>query len=191
MGITGTNGAGKGTFVELLQNKFNLKHLSARSMIVELAQRDGVGIINRDDLREYNEKRNREGKSLVQEIDKLYNTDQNKNITFIFESVRRVNEIKQLKELFGEDFILLGVDADQGFRYERVVLRNSMSDKVSFEEFVEHERLESVSEDENQMNIPKCISLANFVIDNNGSMGDLEKQVDQLVSKYPNFFPQQ
>lgn len=191
IGITGTNGAGKGTVVELLQKKFHCIHLSARQMILDLAKTDGIDITDRSGLREYNEQRNREGKSLIDEIDKKYNTQQYQHTTFVFESIRRVSEINQLRKLFGTDFILLGVDAEQPVRYERAVLRNSMSDKVTFEQFMEHEKLESVSQDDYQMNLPKCIEQADFVIQNDGSFEDLEKQVHSLTEKYKDFFPQQ
>jgi hypothetical protein len=79
-------------------------------MILELAKNDGVDITNRDGLREYNEKRNREGKSLIQEIDRQYNSEENKDKTFIFESVRRLSEIRQLREIFKENFILVGIN---------------------------------------------------------------------------------
>jgi dephospho-CoA kinase len=188
IGIAGMNGAGKGTVVEFLQKHFTVQHLSARAMILELAKNDGVDITNRDGLREYNEKRNRESKSLIQEIDRQYNSEENKDKTFIFESVRRLSEIRQMREIFKEDFILVGIDALQEVRYERAIKRSSMSDNVSFEQFVEHERLESISEDENQMNLPKCIAQAEFIIDNSGTFEDLEKKIISLSQKYPNFF---
>lgn len=150
IGITGTNGAGKGTVVEILQKTYELVHLSARSLIIEIAQKEGISLKNRDDLREYNEQRNRNGKSLIGDVFEMYNTLENKDVVFIFESIRRVSEIRELRGLLGEDFILLGVDAPIKIRYDRIKDRASMSDGVSFEEFLEQERLESVSMDENQ-----------------------------------------
>jgi dephospho-CoA kinase len=188
IGIVGMNGSGKGTVVELLQKKYPIGHISARALITDLASGVGVDISNRDDMREFNEKRNREGKTLVQEIERLYDKAENTDKTFAFESVRRISEIKELRTTFEEDFILLGINADVEKRFERAVLRNSISDQVSFERFLEQERLESISEDENQMNLPKCMAEAGFVIDNSGTMEDLELQVGEFAAKYPNFF---
>ena len=99
IGITGTNGSGKGAVVEILKKHLDCLHVSAREMIIQIAAADGVNILNRDDLREYNEKRNREGKSLITDLDQRYNIPENQDKYIIFESVRRVGEIELLKNI--------------------------------------------------------------------------------------------
>lgn len=182
--IVGTNGSGKGTVVEVLKKKIDLHHFSARDMIIDLAKKDGVDITNRDGLRTYNEKRNTEGKTLIQEIKKSIDAGEVKEEVCIFESLRRVSEVEELKSAFGTNFMLLAVDAPIELRYQRNNSRGSLSDNVSFEKFIEQERLESINENPFLMNIPKCVSMADVKILNVGSLEDLEKEIDEkLISR--------
>lgn len=181
LALVGTNGSGKGVVVGLLKKFLDLHHFSARDMIIDLAKKDGVNIENRDHLREYNEKRNREGKTLIQEMKKEIDQNIFDKKIYIFESLRRVSEIKELKDYFGDNFKLIAVDAPLELRYQRIVERGTMADKIDFEKFKEQERLESINEDENQMNIPKCVSLADFVVENTGTMEDLEDKVKKII----------
>lgn len=181
IGITGTNGSGKGAVVEILKKYLDCIHVSAREMIIELGKRDGIEIITRDDLRIYNEKRNQEGKSLVTDLKNLYDIEENKNKYIIFESVRRVGEIEELKEKFGGNFCLLSVDTPIEMRFERIQTRNTSTDNIDFETFKEQERLENTSEDKRQMNLYKCIALADVNLQNTGSFEDLENEIKQKV----------
>ena len=53
----------------------------------------------------------------------------------------------------------------------------------SFDEFMASEKKELTSNDPNSQNLEKCKVLAEFTIDNNGTLEDLEKKVDDLLLK--------
>ncbi len=177
IGICGTNGSGKGTVVDILEKYFTLTHISAREMIIEAAKNEGVKIESRDDFREYNEQRNKEGKTLVNEIKNKFKKSENENRIFVFESIRRVGEIKEFREDFKNNFLLVSVYAPVEIRYHRILKRASIADSVDFSKFVEQEKLESINEDENQMNITKCILMSDIHLVNDGDLAKFEEEV--------------
>lgn len=192
IGITGTNGAGKGTVVELLQKRFpNIIHRSTRDIIKNIATSEGVEIRTREDLTNFaNDYNAIRGNSFFKTFI-IENLD--KEEIYILESVRRIHEIKSMRELLSDNIIILGVDADIKVRHERISRGrgDSLTDNVSFEDFVRQEGMEQNTDDEKKQNLNGCMKFADFTIDNGGSFEDLEMQIKKLIEKYPNFFPQQ
>ena len=184
IGITGTFGSGKGVVVEILKKKLDLIYVSARELIIEVAKNEGVIIKDRDDLREYTDGRNKRGKSLTEDVDERYNTKENENKLVVFESIRRVKEVEELRNLFGKDFLFVSVDTPIQLRYDRIKARGSMTDGVSFEEFKKQEELENISDDHSKMNLYKCGEMADVKILNNGTLEDLEREIeDKIIQK--------
>jgi dephospho-CoA kinase len=97
----------------------------------------------------------------------------------IIESIRTVGEVLSLRDK--PDFFLLATDAPLEVRYERSLKRNSVTDNISFEKFIEEENREMDCNDVNKQNLRKCINLADTVIENNGSIKDLEEKIDNLL----------
>ena len=60
--------------------------------------------------------------------------------------------------------------------------RDRKGDSSSCEEFVHQESLEEKSDDPNKQQLLATISKADFVIDNSGSLADLEKNVLGILS---------
>jgi len=77
--------------------------------------------------------------------------------------------------------VLLAVDADQRVRYDRIYNRGSESDKVTFAEFVEQDEAESKSENTAEQNKVAVMQMADHVIANNGTLAELEQQVEQWL----------
>lgn len=91
------------------------------------------------------------------------------------DGVRRLADIEYLKKLAG--FKLVYIETDMEKRYERIVKRGENSDdlKKTFEEFKkDHER-------EAELQIKDLKNHAEYVIDNNGSLDELYKQIDQII----------
>lgn len=181
IGITGTIGAGKGTIVDYLVKNKGFVHFSAREDVInkEIEKR-GLSI-NRDNMvLVANDLRKNYGPSYVAE--ELFKMAQNSPQNCVLESLRTVGEIESLKEK--GKFFLFAVDAERKTRYDRVQERkNAQSDNVSFEKFVEQEETEMKSDDPNKQNLSKCISMADYVFDNNGTFEELYKKVDKVISK--------
>lgn len=99
--------------------------------------------------------------------------DNNKII--IVDGIRREADLKYLKEMKG--FVLVYVKTDLEKRYERLVGRDEKQDDKmkTFEEFKKDHELET------EVSIRDLKSIADIVIDNNGDVEGLQRQVDDLI----------
>ena len=180
IGITGLNGAGKGTVVEHLVKDKGFLHYSASDLIVEEIERRGGSVDREAMIRTGNSLREKYGPGYLAE--ELLRRAAKKGGRAIIESIRTVGEVDSLRKM-SEDFVLLAVEAEQGIRFERIRKRGSAKDKVGFEEFVDQERRESSSTDKNKQNLMAVSRLADFRINNDGSLIDLEKEINDLLEK--------
>ena len=132
IGITGTLGAGKGTIVDYLIEKRGFVHFSARAFLTEEIRRRGLPV-DRDSMTLVgNDLRAQHSPSYI--VEQLYAQAQASGKNCIIESVRTPGEVEALRGK--PNFYLFAVDADPKVRYERIVLRGSETDHVSFETFL-------------------------------------------------------
>lgn len=177
IGITGTLGAGKGTIVEFLVGEKGLVHYSVRAYLMEKIREQALPE-NRDSMfRLANELRTKFGPSYV--TDQLYNQALLSGKNCVIESIRTPGEIESLRSK--GNFFLLAVDADAEIRYQRIFLRQSETDRVTRETFLENEKREMNSADPNKQNLKRCIEMADFIIQNNGTKEELIRQVEEIV----------
>lgn len=177
IGITGTLGAGKGTIVDYLVNKKDFRHFSARDFLVKEIEKRGLEN-NRDNMVIVgNELRAKNSPSFI--ADELFKRALKENDNCIIESLRTVGEIESLRKK--GNFVLLAVDADQKTRYKRIIKRKSSKDNVSFEKFLTDEKREMESSDLNKQNLKRCIEMADFVIDNNGKLEELNFKLEKIL----------
>ena len=179
IGITGTLGAGKGTVVEYLKEKYGFVHFSVRDFLKEEVDRRGMPQ-NRDSYTVVaNELRANHSPSYI--VDQLYERAAAKGINAIIESVRSPGEIDALENR--GQFQLWAVDADPKIRFERAVLRNSETDHVDYDTFIANEQREMTSTDPHKQNLSVCISRAKAVLHNDGNLEELYRQVDAALKK--------
>jgi dephospho-CoA kinase len=179
LGITGTLGAGKGTIVDFLTKEKGFAHFSVRAFIAEEIIRRGMDV-NRDSMVIVaNDLRKKNSPSYI--TDCLYEKALSLGKDSIIESIRTPGEVYSLQKKGG--FYLFAVDADPEIRYGRISLRNSETDNVSFETFLENEHREMESLDPNAQNIGKCMELADYKLWNNGTVEQLNDQVEEILLK--------
>jgi dephospho-CoA kinase len=177
-GITGTLGAGKGTVVDYLVKEKAFIHYSVRQFLINRLESEKKEV-NRDTMVALaNALREKHGADYIARA--LYKKAAENNTNCIIESLRTVGEINALREK--EDFYLLAVDADAKLRYQRINLRKSETDNISFEEFVANEKREMQNDDPNKQNLKNCIEMADYQIDNNGSVNALHQKVEEIIS---------
>lgn len=177
IGITGTLGAGKGTVVEYLKTK-GFEHFWARAFFKEEIERRGLPV-NRDTMTEVaNDMREKHGPGFFAKHAVEYAEKHGGNI--VAESIRSVGEGEYLKS---HGAVLWAIDADPHTRYERVILRSSETDKVSFEKFLADEQREWDNQDPTKQNLKAVIAMADHVFYNNGTPEELFKQVEETLAK--------
>lgn len=179
IGITGTLGAGKGTIVDFLVGHKGFKHYSVRAFLAKEIKAKGLEL-NRDSLTQLaNELRAKNSPSYI--TDCLYKQAAKTGGHSIIESIRTPGEIASLRQKPG--FVLLAVDADRLMRYQRIKQRMSETDFIDYETFVENEEREMHATDPNHQNLAVCISQADFVLQNNGTIQQLETQIEHILQK--------
>jgi len=179
IGITGTIGAGKGTVVDYLVKQKGFQHFSVRAYLLEEIKKRGLPE-NRDSMVLVgNDLRAKYTPSYI--ADELFKRAQASGQDCVIESIRTPGEVESLRKQ--GDFYLFAVDADSKIRYKRIVLRKSETDQISFETFLENEKREMDSNNPNRQNLGKCIEMADFVLNNDGNFGDLEKQIDKTINE--------
>ena len=179
-GLTGKNASGKGTVAEILKKKDFIYHSLSDSL------RDELNSLKKEETRENlieigNKLREKGGPGVL--ADKLLpklNSDSN----HIVDSIRNPFEVISLRKgtLFGS-FILISVDANVRLRYDRLRSRGRIGDTDSWEKFVEQERKEENNDDPNKQQLSKTMEMADYIIDNSGTIGELEAQINRIFSR--------
>jgi len=178
IGITGTLGAGKGTIVDLLKDEYGFAHYSVRDYLVEVISERGMKN-NRDSMTLIaNELRANNSPSFI--TDELYKKAIKNDVNCIIESIRTPGEIESLRAK--GQFYLFAVDADSKVRYNRIKIRKSSTDNIDFDTFIANEEREMNTDDPNKQNLAKCISMADFVFDNNGDLTELNTKVREVIN---------
>lgn len=177
IGITGTLGSGKGTVVKYLIENKGFEHYTVRGFLIEALKERNM-YVNRDTMRSLaNQLRKENSPSYI--IEKLAEKALQSGKNCIIESIRTPGEVEALKKY--PKFVLLAVDADINLRYQRIRERNSVTDQVSFETFVDNEKLEMHSEDPNEQNLSRCIEMADHTILNNDSIDSLNNDIEAFL----------
>ncbi len=174
IGITGTNGSGKGTVVDYLVETKGFKHYAARDFLTRSLRERGTPV-DRSSMRLLaNELRAlHEPAYVVKELYGQAVTDGCERV--VIESVRNIGEAEFLKSIGA---FLIAVDADQMLRYTRVQARRSSTDQVDFLTFLEHEEREMHPVGPHDMDLRGVMNLSDVTIMNDGSLSELQQQID-------------
>jgi dephospho-CoA kinase len=174
IGLTGPNAAGKGEVASALMALGFTYHSLSDAVREEAVRRDRT--TGRDDLiLTGNELRREGGAGILARltIPKLGARD-------IVDSVRNPAEVEELRTL--EGFLLLGVTAPPEVRYARALSRVGRGDAVqSLEAFLAKEAEENTT-DPTAQRLSATFALADQVLANDGSLGDLQRKVRLLVA---------
>lgn len=164
---------GKGTIAKYLEEKYGADTFRFSSILRDVLDRLYV-----PQSRENFQK-------LVPAILDLYGTDllskaiaqdvtKSKAEIIVVDGIRRFPDIEHLKKIPG--FQLVAVDVDAKIRYQRLVLRNENPGDAekTWEQFLEEHKAAT------EIDIPKLMEAADINIDNNGTLADLYRQLDEL-----------
>ncbi len=180
LGITGTNGAGKGTVVDYLVKNKGFTHYSNSGYISEELKKRNMEL-SRSNMRLVgNEFREKYGPGFLTEI-ALKEAEEAGVKNVVNEAIRSVGEAEKIKEAGG---FLLAVDADRKLRYDRIFKRKSGKDMVDYDTFVEQEERElDGAEGSYDMNIKSVMEMADAVIYNDNHTELLYEEVEKFLAK--------
>jgi dephospho-CoA kinase len=177
IGVTGTLGAGKSIVVEYLVKKKGFAHFSVRDFLLREIRKQGLPE-DRDSMFDVaNSLRAAHSPSYI--VDRLFEMARAEERNCVIESIRSPGEIISLRRK--GTFYLFAVDAQPVIRYQRILTRNSETDRVTFEGFLEDERREMTSSDPNHQNLRKCIDMADVVLMNDGTIEELHQKIETAL----------
>lgn len=176
IGITGTFGAGKGTLANYLVKKKGYKHFSAITFLTEEIIKRGLPVTRDSMVLVANELRAKYSPSYIAE--QLIKQASDCDGDAVVESIRVLGEVEELKKANG---VLVSIDASIEKRYNRIIARNSETDNISFEKFKVDEEKEMNSTDPNKQNIASVMRLADVHLENNDTIDDLERNVEEKL----------
>ncbi len=123
------------------------------------------------------ELREKEGKDVIARrcIQKIRNGRAKNDSILIIDGIRSIDEVNRFKKEFGDDFVLISIEAPAEIRYERAKKRKREDDVGSIEELLERDRREL------SWGMGEALKNADIRIDNTGSLEDFRKKVRKLL----------
>lgn len=188
LGVTGTNGAGKGVFVSYLKEQYGASHYSVRDYLVQSLKEKGLPT-DRPAMRALaNSIRNNEHGAYI--IEALCKKAQQDSGIVIIESIRNPMEIDFLKR-WNAKSKLVAIDAPQELRYQRAIERSSSTDAIDFETFQAQEASEWTNDDPKAQQVGVCMQRADITLMNAGGLHDFQRAIDAWLKTTYQLSPSQ
>ena len=177
IGLTGPIASGKGTAKKYIVEKYLAKDCRFSTILRDILNRVDMPICRENLQKISTALRQTFGEDLLAKAITKDAENLDSDVVVI-DGVRRMTDIGHLIKL--DHFVLVSIDAKPEARYERLVLRNENEDDKSktFQGFLDDHKIET------ELTIPEVMTYAKEKINNNGSMEDLHKQIDEIIKKY-------
>ncbi|MHB8095699.1 MAG: AAA family ATPase [Candidatus Aminicenantales bacterium] len=172
IGLTGTNGAGKGEVAAYLKTKGYACHSLSDVLREELAAR-GLEAARDNLIRIGNELREKFGADVLarRTMARVFGPT-------VLDSIRNPAEVEFLRTQ--ADFLLVAVDAPIAIRYERARARGRDESARTLDEFRRKEE-EEMTGDATEQQLGRCLAMADRLIVNDGTLDDLRRKVEDLL----------
>lgn len=170
VGLTGTNGAGKGEAAAYLVKK-GYAYVSLSDEIREDLGRKGKAATRDEMIAAGNALRRKYGADIL-----ARRVMQKVKGPAVIDSIRNAREIAYLRRR--RDFILVAVDAPAELRFTRVRKRGRAESASTFKEFTAKEK-EEMSGGRSGQQLRRCLSLADVTIINDGTLQGLRRRIKE------------
>ncbi|MFA6184352.1 MAG: AAA family ATPase [Parcubacteria group bacterium] len=174
IGLVGEIASGKGTVVKYLTEKYGASNHRFSTMLRDILDRLHIKH-SRETLQQASSMlRNTYGENILAKV-MAGDTKEDKNKIVVIDGIRRVEDIEFLKK--NPDFKLVFVDVSLEKRYERIVKREENSDdkNKTLKDFKFDAQREA------ELTIAGLREQADVILDNNGTLEELEKQIEELL----------
>lgn len=178
VGLTGTLGSGKETAKEIIKKNFSCYYVTLSTIIRgELEKRKTN--FNRTSLQDMGDQMRKQYGTHILALLAVEYLPHDKEI-IIIDGIRNPGEVEWLRKKFGKSFVLVGVDAPQNIRWERMQKRAKRTDPKTFEDFLEAEKRDlGEGQPEYGQQVGPCMKMADVTIVNDGSVEDFEKKIKE------------
>lgn len=174
IGLTGTNGAGKGEIAKYFINK-GYAYFSLSDVLREELRKRGEPITRDNLIRLGNELRRQFGADILARL--VMERVKEVEGPSIIDSLRNPAEIIYLRKQ--GNFFLIAVDAPIELRFARVKARGRDESAETLDEFMAKEK-EEMSQASEAQQLQKCMEMADLKIWNDGSLQDLYAQLEKI-----------
>ena len=175
IGLTGRNGAGKGTVAEYLKKK-GFYYLSLSDILREELEKQGKEITRENLIKLGNELRTKSGPGVLAE---RTNAKLSFEKNYVIDSIRNPGEVNALKQ--NKNFFLINVDAAADTRFDRLKERNRENDPQTKEEFEALERKEEENEDKAAQQLKETREMTDVTLMNESSIEELGNKIDKVL----------
>jgi len=172
LGLTGTNGAGKGAAADFFQNN-GFSFFSLSDVIREELKGDGLEPSRDNLIKKGNDLRQEFGPDILAR--RVLERVADKSV---IDSIRNPEEIRFLRAR--ENFVLLAIDAPAKLRFERVSKRGRMESASTLEEFIEKEAEEKTQNRKGQQ-LHICLEMADWTIINDSSLESFHAKLEKFL----------
>lgn len=174
LGFTGLPASGKGTATKYLVEKYQAKSFRFSTIMRDLLDRVYLPQSRVNMSKISTNMRQIFGEDLYAKVI-AEDVKQAQEKIIVIDGARRLADIVHLRQI--EGFRLVAIEVDLKLRYERLIKRGENPDDntKTWEDFVADHKLET------EASIPELMKQADVVVDNNGSLADFYKQLDNLV----------
>lgn len=172
IGLTGSNGAGKGEAAAFFQGHGFAVHSLSDVLREELAKK-GEDVTRDNLIRAGNALRRRLGADVLAR--RVMRRVRGKTV---IDSIRTPREISFLKKQKG--FILLAIDAPPAVRFERVKRRGRDESASTLEAFLRKEQEEMTDRPDGQQ-IHRCLELADATIINDSTLDAFHRKLEEFL----------
>ncbi|KKS81974.1 MAG: hypothetical protein UV58_C0014G0020 [Candidatus Wolfebacteria bacterium GW2011_GWC1_43_10] len=175
LGFVSEIGGGKGTLTKYIEQKYDAKTFRFSTILRDILERVYLPD-TRENMQILSTKlRETFGQDILSKtISQDIQASDSKII--VLDGIRRIEDTAYLKNIPG--FYVIAIEADERIRFERLNSRGENPDdtKKTWEEFQKDIQYET------EMTIREVAKIADFKIDNNGSLEETYRQVDKIVA---------
>ncbi|HUU30133.1 MAG TPA: AAA family ATPase [archaeon] len=175
IGLTSRNAAGKDEVARFLCQRHGFSYFSLSDVLREELKIRGLPVTRENLIEAGNALRLEKGPGALAEI-ALESLRDEQNAVVV--SIRNPGEVEALRRR--KDFILVGVDAPAGLRYQRARARGRTDDAATLEDFISQEKAE-IEGSENEQQLDRCFRMSERVIVNDGTLEELYAKVEELL----------
>jgi dephospho-CoA kinase len=177
-GSIGRIGSGKDEVIKYLNSKYNIHIMSVGDIVREMAADKGLPL-TRENLHTISSERIKKyGKEYFMDL-VLKRIRENQWEKVGVTGIRTPDDVRFLKNQARDDVVLFHIYInDPHTRYERISQRKSERDPQTYDEFLTQD-----CEEEKMFHISEASVMADYALDNSGSLEDLHQQIDEIMDK--------
>lgn len=172
IGLTGTNGAGKGEIASFFKKRGYL-YFSLSDLIRQELRKKAKRLTRDNLIKMGNALRKKFGADILAR--RVMRKVKDKAV---IDSIRNPKEVECLKKHKG--FILIAVDAPVAIRYKRVKKRGRHESASTLQEFIQKEE-EEMSNFEKGQQLQNCMRMADVAVINDGTLEDLHRKLKEML----------